>query len=71
MSSGPNPQELHTEADNEAPLTNREAEAMGRQTETHTLNQKISDQVVYGDVDDSVENEDMADMHHAESDEHL
>lgn len=71
MSSGPNPEELHTEADDIPPLSSREAESMGRQTETHTRNEKIADQVVYGDVDDSVENEDMADMHHAASDEHL
>jgi len=42
---------------------------MGRQTETHTIGQKISDQVVYGDVGGSVENEDQADAHHADADD--
>ena len=47
----------------EKPLTPREAESMGRQTETNTIGQKISDQVVYGDTE-SVENEDQMDEHH-------
>lgn len=64
------PRELHTEADDIPPLSPREAESMGRQTETRTLGEKISDQVVYGDVE-GVENEDQADAHHAEPDEHL
>jgi hypothetical protein len=71
MSTGENPHELHTEADDIPPLDPREAESMGRQTETHTLGEKISEQVVYGDVDEGFENEDQADAHHAESDEHL
>ncbi|HTU68754.1 MAG TPA: hypothetical protein VMF11_00410 [Candidatus Baltobacteraceae bacterium] len=54
----------------EKPLSPKEAESMGRQTETHTLGEKISDQVVYGDTE-SVENEDQMDAHHAESDEHV
>ncbi len=41
---------------------------MGRQTETHTIGQKISDQVVYGDTE-SVENEDQMDEHHADADD--
>ena len=61
---------LSTEADDLAPLSPREAEAMGRQTETKTLGERVQDQVVYGDVE-SVENEDQADAHHAEPDEHL
>ena len=65
------PRELHSVADDDKPLTSREAEAMGRQTETYTRGEKITDQVVYGDVDDSVENEDQTDAHHAESDEHV
>ena len=65
------PRELHTEADDIPPLSPKEAESMGRQTETHTLGERISDEVVYGDVDDSVENEDQADAHHADPDEHL
>jgi hypothetical protein len=52
----------------ERPLTPREAESMGRQTETHTIGQKISDQVVYGDTN-SVENEDQTDEHHGEPDD--
>jgi hypothetical protein len=52
----------------EQPLTPREAESMGRQTETHTIGQKISNQVVYGDTE-SVENEDQMDEHHGESDD--
>jgi hypothetical protein len=52
----------------ERPLTPREAESMGRQTETHTIGQKISDQVVYGDTN-SVENEDQMDEHHGEPDD--
>lgn len=71
MSSGPNPQELHTEADDMAPLTPREAESMGRQVTTGTVGEKVTDQVVYGDVENSVENQDQYDAHHAESDEHV
>jgi len=41
---------------------------MGRQTETHTRGEKISDQVVYGDVE-SEENEDQMDEHHADADD--
>lgn len=52
----------------ERPLTPREAESMGRQTETHTIGPKISDQVVYGDTN-SVENEDQTDEHHADADD--
>ena len=42
---------------------------MGRQTETHTRGEKITDQVVYGDIEDSVENEDQMDEHHADADD--
>jgi len=52
----------------EKPLTPKEAESMGRQTETHTRGEKISDQVVYGDTE-SVENEDQMDAHHADADD--
>jgi len=65
------PRELRTEADDLPPLSKREAEAMGRQTETHTRGERISEQIVYGDVDGSVENEDQADAHHADPGEHL
>lgn len=69
MSTGEDPRELHTEADDIPPLSPKEAESMGRQTETHTLGEKISDQVVYGDVDEGFENEDQADEHHADADD--
>ena len=52
----------------EKPLTPKEAESMGRQTETHTRGEKISDQVVYGDIE-VVENEDQMDEHHADADD--
>jgi hypothetical protein len=52
----------------EKPLTPKEAESMGRQTETHTRGEKISDQVVYSDVE-SEENEDQMDEHHGEPDD--
>jgi hypothetical protein len=52
----------------EKPLTPREAESMGRQTETYTRGEKIEDQVVYGDTE-SVENEDQTDEHHADADD--
>jgi hypothetical protein len=60
----------HSDMSNERekPLSPREAESMGRQTETHTIGQKISDQVVYGDTE-SVENEDQMDEHHADADD--
>lgn len=63
--------ELHTEADEAPPLSPREAESMGRQTETHTRGERIREQVVYGDVGGSVENEDQTDAHHAEPGEHV
>jgi hypothetical protein len=52
----------------EKPLTPREAESMGRQTETYTRGEKIADQVVYGDTE-SVESEDQTDEHHADADD--
>jgi hypothetical protein len=58
------------DTEREKPLSPEEAERMGRQTETYTRGEKISDQVVYGDVD-GPENEDQMDEHHAESDEHV
>jgi hypothetical protein len=62
--------QLRTEADDLPPLTPQEAQVMGRQTETKTRGERVQDQVVYGDIE-SVENEDQADAHHAEPDEHL
>lgn len=70
MNGEEQPRELQTEADDLPPLSNREAQAMGRQTETRTRGERISDEVVYGDVE-SVENEDQADAHHADPGEHL
>lgn len=69
--TGGTPRELHTEADDIPPLSSTEAESMGRQTETATRDEPVSRQTVYGDVEDSVENEDQADAHHAEPDQHL
>ncbi len=69
MSKRERPEELHTEADDIPPLSPREAESMGRQTETHTRGEEIEDQVVYGDVDEGFENEDQADEHHADADD--
>ncbi|HEY5341403.1 MAG TPA: hypothetical protein VIK27_10275 [Candidatus Aquilonibacter sp.] len=63
--------ELHTVADDLEPLTKLEAESMGRQTETLTRGERVEDQVVYGDVGGTVENEDQSSAHHAESDEHV
>lgn len=48
-------QELHTEADDEEPLSPREEDVL----------------TIYGDVDEGFENEDQADAHHAEPGEHL
>ena len=70
MSEKP-PRELHTEADDIPPLSPKEAESMGRQTETYTRDEPVSEQVVYGDVEDSPENEDQTDAHHAGPDEHV
>jgi len=52
-------------------LSSREAEAMGRQTDPRFRGEDVGNEVVYGDVGDSVENEDQTDAHHAEDDEHL
>jgi hypothetical protein len=62
---------MATMNDEREPLTPEEAERMGRQTETYTRGEKISDQVVYGDVSGTFENEDQTDAHHAESGEHV
>jgi hypothetical protein len=65
------PRELHTQADDIAPLSSEEALSMGRQTETKTLGERIRNQVVYGEIENSPETEDQSDAHHAEADEHL
>jgi hypothetical protein len=65
------PKPLHTQADDIPPLSADEALSMGRQTETRTRNELIRNQVVYGDIEGTPENEDQNDAHHAESDEHL
>jgi hypothetical protein len=63
--NSPSPDELHTEADDLEPLTHRESEAMGRQTEGHVPGIKPGDETVYGEID-SVETEDQADAHNAD-----
>lgn len=60
------PSELHTIADNIPPLTKRESESMGRQTQGHRPGVKLEDETVYGDTGDGPENEDQADVHHAD-----
>ncbi|MBV9270260.1 MAG: hypothetical protein JO165_04145 [Candidatus Eremiobacteraeota bacterium] len=57
--------------DERDPLSPREAEAMGRQVDPHFRGEDVGNEVVYGDVDEGVENEDQTDAHHAEEDEHL
>ena len=64
------PRPLHTIADNDPPLSAREAEAMGFQRPRAFGNVKPIDEVVYGEGD-GFENEDQADANHAEPDEHL
>jgi hypothetical protein len=65
-----NGQELHTEADKITPLSKLESLSMGRQTATPGI-VNPSSQIVYGEVSNSVENEDQAYAHHSEPDEHL
>jgi hypothetical protein len=62
---------LHTEADDEEPLTSEEAEVMGSQTVRHLRDIPAERQTVYGDVDEGYDNEDQADAHHAEQGEHV
>lgn len=65
------PKELHTEADDETPLTSREAEAMGEQAVRRLRDIPAERQTVYGDVDEGFDNEDQADAHHADPGEHV
>ena len=65
------PNELHTEADDEAPLTPREAEAMGEQAVRRLRDIPAERQTVYGEVDEGYDNEDQADAHHADPGEHV
>lgn len=44
---------------------------MGRQSERDVRGEPLRRQTVYGDIEGSVDNEDQADAHHAEPDEHL
>jgi hypothetical protein len=60
------PKELHTVADDIPPLTERESEHMGRQTEGHRPGRKLEDETVYGETDYGAENEDQADVHNAD-----
>ena len=62
---------LHTEADDEAPLSSDEAAVMGAQAVRRLRDIPKERQTVYGDVDEGFDNEDQADAHHAEPGEHL
>ena len=65
------PNELHTEADDEEPLTSREAEVMGAQAVRRLRDIPKERQTVYGEVDEGFDNEDQADAHHADPGEHV
>ena len=71
MERNDTPAELHTEADNDEPLTSRESAAMGMQSARTIRGVDPNSMVVYGDVDEGFDNQDQADSHHAEPDEHL
>lgn len=64
------PKDLHTEADDEAPLSAKEADAMGFQVPRQIPGHRLSAETVYGEMD-GVENEDQYDAHHADPDQHL
>jgi hypothetical protein len=70
MSERDTPPELHTEADNEPPLSSVEAEYMGTTVAKKIRGVDPSAMLVYGEVD-GVENEDQYDAHHADEGEHL
>jgi hypothetical protein len=63
--------QLHTEADDEEPLTSEEAEVMGSQTARRLRDIPIERQTVYGDVDEGYDNEDQADANQAGPGEHV
>ena len=65
------PRELHTEADDEEPLTPREEGVAGAQTDRPLRGVPENIKTVYGEVDEGYENQDQADAHHAEPGEHL
>lgn len=54
-----------------SPLSRRESEAMGRQTDPDLPGEDQGNEVVYGEIDNSPENEDQRDAHRAEPDEHV
>jgi hypothetical protein len=56
------PRQLRTQADDEEPLTRREADAAGIST---------TPEVVYGDTDEDPNRDDQRDMNSAGPDEHL
>ncbi len=56
------PRELRTQADNEQPLSRREADVAGIST---------TPEVVYGESDEDENRDDQRDAHHADPDEHL
>lgn len=65
------PRELHTEADDEPPLSPQEAAVMGSQTARKLRDVPESRETVYAEVDLGYDNEDQADAHHAEPGEHV
>ena len=56
------PRQLRTRADDEAPLSRREADVAGITT---------TPDVVYGESDEDQNRDDQRDAHHAEPDEHV
>jgi hypothetical protein len=56
------PLPLHTQADDEPPLSRREADVAGISP---------TPQVVYADTDEDPNRDDVRDAHHAEPDEHV
>jgi hypothetical protein len=56
------PRPLHTEADNEPPLSRREADVAGISP---------TPEVVYGESDEDLNREDQQEAHRADADEHV
>jgi hypothetical protein len=65
------PTELHTEADDEEPLSPREEAAAGAQTDRRLRGVPENAKIIYGEVDEGYDNQDQADAHHAEPGEHV
>lgn len=62
---------LHTEADDEAPLSSNEAAYMGSQAARRLRDIPKERETVYGDVDEGFDNEDQADANQAGPGEHV